>query len=245
MPRFFLEPERWGERPTLSEGEAHHCARVMRMQPGDEVEVFDGLGRGARARLLTVSKSEVALEIGEGTHEPEPRVKVVLGLAVLKGKAMDLAVQKAVEIGVAEIHPLLTERSIVRRENPSWERTVLEACKQCGRTRLPRVAPMVGLPDFLEDSPAEARRLIASLAPGAVPLRERLEQEPEPRELWFLIGPEGDFTPEETAAALEAGFAAVTLGSAVLRSETAAVFCLSAASFLFGGDSRACQFKKA
>lgn len=234
MPRFLLEPEHWGREASLTGAEAHHCARVMRAAPGDRVEVFDGKGRGAVATLVSVSKQEVRLTISEERWEAEPAVRVVLAIAALKGKAMDWTLQKAVELGVAEVVPVLTERSIARGEGGKWSRTALEACKQCGRWRLPPIRPIEPLESFLErQSSGENRRILASLGPESESLREILGKDPNPAELVFLVGPEGDFSESETRAAIQAGFVAASLGKTVLRSETAAIHCLSAARYAF------------
>lgn len=234
MPRFLLEPERWGREASLIGAEAHHCARVMRAAPGDRVEIFDGEGRGGEATIVSVSKQEVRLAIGEENREQEPAVRVVLAIAALKGKAMDWTLQKAVELGVSEIVPLVTEHTIARGDGGGWSRTVLEACKQCGRWRLPPVRGMEPLKGFLaSQSSGDNLRVIASLAPGAEPLRSVLEGDPRPAELVFLVGPEGDFSESETRAAIENGFVAASLGATVLRSETAAIHCLSAARYAF------------
>ncbi|MCH7224651.1 RsmE family RNA methyltransferase [Haloferula sp. A504] len=234
MPRFLLEPERWGREASLTGAEAHHCARVMRAAPGDRVEVFDGAGRGAEATIVSVSKQEVRLTISGERWEAEPAVRVVLAIAALKGKAMDWTIQKAVELGVDEIVPVLSERSIARGEGGKWSRTALEACKQCGRWRLPPVGPTERLEEFLgRQSSGENRRILASLGADSVPLRAALEEAPRPAEAVFLVGPEGDFSDSETRAAIEAGFVAASLGTTVLRSETAAIHCLSAARYAF------------
>lgn len=234
MPRFFLEPGRWGKEASLVGGEAHHCARVMRIGPGGRIEVFDGEGRGAEATVLSVSRQEVVLELGDTVLDPEPAMRLVLAMSVLKGRAMEWLIQKAVELGVDEIVPVVTERCIARRQSPGWTRTALEACKQCGRRRLPKLRPAESFDRFLEGAPRDgSRRLIASLQPGARPLRDWLAPDARSGEMVFLVGPEGDFTPAETAAAVAAGFEPVVLGPTVLRGETAAIACLAAAACAF------------
>ena len=234
MPRFLLEPERWGREASLTGDEAHHCARVMRAAPGDRIEVFDGAGRGADATVVSVSKHEVLLNLDDERRQDAEGVRVVLALAALKGKAMDHAIQKSVELGVSEIVPIVTERSIVRDAGTGWQRTVLEACKQCGRWSLPGIRSLVPLDTFLmRESGAGTRKVIASLTPDARPLREILESGPPPSEVVFLVGPEGDFTPEETSLALEQGYLGASLGQTVLRSETAAITCVANARYAF------------
>ncbi|MFC7336123.1 16S rRNA (uracil(1498)-N(3))-methyltransferase [Haloferula chungangensis] len=235
MPRFFLDPTAWGADAALTGDEAKHCARVMRAQVGDSITVFDGLGRSAVAEILNVSKSHVGLHLGEARHESAPKVRVVLAQAVIKGKAMDWLLQKAVELGVTDIQPLSTRNAVVQAgegKEEKWQRAVIEACKQCGRSRVPTVLPILELEPFLEKS-ATSSRLIASLEENARPLKECLSEAGEGGELIFLVGPEGDFSPTEYAAARESGCLPVSLGTAVLRSETAGIYCLSAAAYAF------------
>lgn len=235
MPRFFLDPAAWGSEAALTGDEAKHCARVMRAQVGDSIGVFDGLGRSADAEILSVSKSHVGLRLGEAEIEPAPKVRIVLVQAVIKGKAMDWLLQKAVELGVSEIQPLSTRNAVVQAgegKEEKWQRAVIEACKQCGRSRVPRVLPILELGSFLKDVTPNPR-LIASLESNAKPLKDCLNSMGESGELMFLIGPEGDFSPGEYTQALESGCISVSLGSAVLRSETAGIYCLSASAYAF------------
>ncbi|BCX50100.1 16S ribosomal RNA methyltransferase RsmE [Haloferula helveola] len=237
MARFFLDPGDWSGASALTGAEAAHCARVMRADIGDRVEVFDGAGRSASAIVTSVSKSRVDLELGEIVEEPYPQVPVHLVIAVLKGKAMDLLIQKAVELGASSIIPVVCERTIPRKESgqtEKWRRTVLEACKQSGRSRMPEIAPLATFADAVDRSPEPAElRVIASLAEGAQPSREVIGPQERPQSLWILVGPEGDFTASETQRALETGWRPVSLGNHVLRSETAAMFLLSAAAYEF------------
>ncbi|MEP4079268.1 16S rRNA (uracil(1498)-N(3))-methyltransferase [Haloferula sp.] len=235
MPRFILDPEAWGEKSALTGDEAKHCARVLRAQVGDSITVFDGLGRSAEAEVLSVSKDRVGLRLGESVIEPAPSVDVVLAQAVIKGKAMDWLLQKAVELGVSEIQPLATRYAVVRPgegKEEKWQRIVLEACKQCGRSRVPKVHPVLEIEEFLKKTTTGARAM-ASLESGAEPLRTFLSEQPEIEKLTYLVGPEGDFSPEEYSKSRDNGYIPVNLGAPVLRSETAAIYCLTAASYVY------------
>jgi 16S rRNA (uracil1498-N3)-methyltransferase len=167
-------------------------------------------------------------------EEAAPGVRLVLGQAVIKGKGMEWLLQKAVELGVDEVQPLRTRHTVVKagEDKPEkWRRLVLEACKQCGRKRLPVVREIV---DFDRWVPSvESVRVIASLAGRPRPLRGVLDAVPKPQELALLIGPEGDFSAEETTLALAHGWMPAGLGDTVLRSETAAVFCAGAVRFYY------------
>lgn len=240
MPRFHLSPESWLSG-VLSGDEARHLSQVLRIKPGETVTVFDGCGRRAAAEVLTVSRDHVSLQIGDSLTPPAPLPAITLAQAIPKGKNMDLIVQKAVELGIAAIQPLVTKNTVVHPgegKSDKWRRNALEACKQCGQDTLPRIADPLPFDRWLKSGAgvlpaANHLRLIASLAPGAMPLREILRAHPGTTTATLLVGPEGDFTSEETTAALDAGFLPVSLGEIVLRVETATLFCLSALRYEF------------
>lgn len=239
MSRFILPPAAWSAS-RLEGDEARHLSQVLRIRPGEAITVFDGCGRRATAVVREVARDRVTLEIGPASPPVEVRPAITLAQAIPKGKNMDLIVQKAVELGVAGIQALVTRHTIVQPgegKAEKWRRTALEACKQCGQDFLPEIPDplpfdrwLAGLPDT---SP-NGLRLIASLAPGARPLHTVLHEHPGTGTATLLIGPEGDFTPTETAAAIAAGFLPVSLGPIVLRVETAALYCLSALRYEFG-----------
>lgn len=240
MPRFHLPPESW-QAGTLTGDEARHLSQVLRIKPGETVTVFDGRGRRAVAEVLTVSRDHVSLKTGDSLTPPAPLPAITLAQAIPKGKNMDLIVQKSVELGIAAIQPLVTKNTVVQPgegKSDKWRRTALEACKQCGQDTLPQITDPLPFDRWLASGAgvppaADHLRLIASLAPGAKPLREILHAHPGTTAATLLVGPEGDFTPEETTAALAAGFLPVSLGSIVLRVETATLFCLSALRYEF------------
>jgi 16S rRNA (uracil1498-N3)-methyltransferase len=237
MPRFLLPAEAWHTDAALTGDEARHLSQVLRIKPGETVTVFDGLGRRAEAEVLTVSRDHVSLKTGESLTPQPPLPAITLAQAIPKGKNMDFIVQKAVELGVSAIQPLITKNTIVHPgegKSDKWRRTALEACKQCGQDTLPQIADPLPFGRWIA-SPDElpGLRLIASLAPGAKPLRETLRAHPGTTAATLLVGPEGDFTPDETRQALAAGFLPVSLGTIVLRVETATLFCLSALRYEF------------
>jgi len=244
MSRFFLDAAEWGEDAWLDGDEARHLAHVLRGKPGDHVWIFDGQGRRAEAEILEVEKHRVHLKLGQPIVPPPLRPEITLAQAIPKGKMMETIVQKAVELGVREIQPLLTEHTVSRpsaHKAEKWRRTALEACKQCGQDLLPRIHEPREIDDWLgglaaDPDPGELR-VIASLAPGARPLREILRSlDVLPQHAVLLVGPEGDFSPPETATALDASFHPASLGRIVLRVETASLFCLSAMRYEFAED---------
>ncbi len=236
VARFYLTPESW-QNSVLSGDEARHLAQVLRIKPGEVITVFDGCGRRAMAEVLTVSRDAASLRIQEPLVTRAPRPAITLAQSIPKGKNMDLIVQKAVELGVAAIQPLVTRNTIVQPgdgKSEKWRRNALEACKQCGQDTLPSIAEPMTFERWISNfSASPDLKIIASLAHGSRPMREVMRAHPGSIAATLLIGPEGDFTPEETAAALDAGFLPISLGDIVLRVETAALFCISALRYEF------------
>ena len=235
MARFHIEPADWAAL-RLRGDEAHHCLRVLRLGVGDHVRVFDGSGREATARICAVDGREVALALIETRLTPPMRCQITLAQGVPKGKTMDWILEKATELGATRVVPLITRRTVVQcgedgeRKRLKWARTVLEACKQCGQNWMPEVSMPRSLEAFLQSRPPGAVLVAGSLAPDSQPLIRLLDRLPE--ELVLLVGPEGDFSPEEMELLRGAGCLEASFGPLVLRSETAAVFGLSAIAAL-------------
>jgi 16S rRNA (uracil1498-N3)-methyltransferase len=244
MARFFLPTESWADQPALTGDEARHLSQVLRMRVGQEITVFDGLGHRAEAEILTISRERVSLKLGETLSTRQPMPAITLSQAIPKGKNMDLIVQKSVELGITAIQPLVTRNTVVQPgdgKSEKWRRNALEACKQCGQDWLPEVGEPIVYSKWIEAQAAQpGLKVIASLAQGARPLRELLRDHPATQKATLLVGPEGDFTQEETAAAIECGFLPVSLGTIVLRVETATLFGLSALRYEF--DDFAAEF---
>jgi 16S rRNA (uracil1498-N3)-methyltransferase len=239
LPRFHLpNVGPVGPAAILLGEEAKHCAQVLRKSVGDQIIVFDGAGNEATADITAISSKRVDLKILERRHTPPPTVSTSLIQAIPKGANMEWILEKAVELGVNAIYPVLTERTVVRldakeaaKKQERWQRVALEACKQCGQNWLPQVHAPAPFSTVLESLPAHDLKLIAALQPDSRSLKSVL-QEPstrnqEPRTISLAIGPEGDFTPAEYAAARARGFLPLSLGPLVLRVETAALFALS------------------
>lgn len=239
--RFYLAPEEWNaEAPGLAPSDSHHCADVLRLGPGDRIVVFDGLGTVAEADLTEVRRKRCLLRIGESHVAPALPCAITLVQSVPKGKNMDLILQKAVELGASAIVPLLSARTVVKvddaadaeRKRERWQQIALEACKQCGRNTVPRVSLPATPSSLFSQGGAPDLILLASLQPGAVGIKEALARVTasagkSPVSVAVLIGPEGDFTPEEIAGFLTMGAVPVTLGPIILRAETAALYSLS------------------
>ena len=244
MHRFYLPSHDWPDA-ALTGPEAHHARSVLRLQPGDRAVVFDGHGREATVSLTSLDSSAVQFRILQETTTPLLRCHIVLAQAIPKGKNMDLIVQKAVEIGAAEIFPLLSARTVVQLDSDSaaqkqakWQQIAIEAAKQCGQNWLPQVHTPQTPEAFFAAAAAEFDlRLIGSLQPGARHLRpilrdyEQEHEQPRPGRVLMLVGPEGDFTPAEIALARAQECEPLTLGPIILRVETAAIYCLSILSY--------------
>jgi len=223
MHRFYLPNF---QQPDLSVEETHHATHVLRLKPGDTVNVFDGHGHEAQCRFGEAGK----LTILQQSVTAPLACRVTLVQAVPK-KNMDLIVEKATELGVTTIVPLLSERTIVRLDENAgkldrWREIALESCKQCGNNWLPVIEPPRKVPAFLTDTGQFDLKVIASLQPGAQPLKTILGGT-RPQSVLILIGPEGDFTPAEISSARNAGCLPLSLGPLVLRAETAAIYALS------------------
>ncbi|MBX3742292.1 MAG: 16S rRNA (uracil(1498)-N(3))-methyltransferase [Akkermansiaceae bacterium] len=237
MARFFLPPDAWGGSPALTGDEARHLSQVLRGKAGERITVFDGRGRRAAATVLGVSKDRVPLELGEPVVSPNSGASIILAQAIPKGKNMDFIVQKAVELGVTAIQPLVTGNTVVQPgdgKSEKWRRVALEACKQCGQDTLPEIAEPLPFDRWIAPPSGDGDlRIIASLATGSQPLKDILRGNETPRSVTYLVGPEGDFTPQETRTAMDHGFLPASLGGIVLRVETATLCGLAVLRYEF------------
>lgn len=239
---YFDSRLREGERIRLEGEQARYLGKVLRLEAGAEFIVFDGRGGEYPARVERSARNAVEARVGAFIPtERESPLNITLVQGLSRSERMDFTVQKAVELGVHCIAPVTTERSVVRLDEPRrlrrlehWQRIAVNACQQCGRTRLPRIEAIASLDEWLEkrfDSRAAGFVLSpqATLSPGDLEPRERVA---------LLIGAEGGFSDAEMTRVARSGFRPLALGPRILRTETAAVAALTALQLLCGDLSR-------
>lgn len=285
MPRFFIDsPLRHGESLALPDTVVRH-AQVLRLQTGDALTLFNGTGPAHAATLVDIGKKHAVAALGNALppNGTEPPYRVELAQGIASNEKMDWLIEKAVELGVNRIVPLLAERSVVRlsgeraaRRHAHWQALVRAACEQCARDVVPEVVAPTGFQPWL-DAAAPAARGTAAPTTAAIAVRGAaiqaqeaqepqqphnaalpetngnpppvrlllspratlrfadLPQTPPPGGVSLLIGPEGGWSPDEEARAREAGYAALSLGPRILRTETAGIALLAALAGRWGG----------
>ncbi len=236
MRRFFIDPDQAGnDQVELSGPEARHLRTVLRMQPGDRIELFDGTGGVMTAEISGFGPHTVVLRILERHRAAPPdRASLTVAQALLKGKKMDLLIQKCTELGVHTLQPLQTRfgenRTRLDRQHQRWQRIMLEACKQCGRTWPMRICEPRSLEQFDTDNFCEKLLLWEQESRNPLPATNW----PASASICLLLGPEGGFHQAEVALARERGFNTVSLGRLVLRAETATLAAVSIIQFHTG-----------
>lgn len=241
MPRFYCPMDlTTGTTVDLPATAARHV-QVLRLQPGDALTLFNGQGGEFGAVVARMGRSDVQITVGAHlARESEPGVAVHLAVGMPANDRMDWLVEKATELGVASVQPLMTAHSVLRlkgeradKKQAHWQAVAVAACEQCGRNRVPTIHAVADLDTWLArtDQAATELRLVLSLGSGSQPLVDAL---PAPAgataNLWFLNGPEGGLSPTEDAAARAAGWRPASLGPRVLRAETAALAALTLAT---------------
>ena len=243
MPRFFISPDSISDGNAYITGDdARHIARSLRMAVGDGVEISDGVGTDYVARLTRIRDDECIAEIVEShPSDKESPVKITLYMAMPKGDKLEQVTQKAVELGALRIIPFESERCIKRpaqdkiaKITDRLNRIATEAAKQCGRSRLPEVLPMVRLADILTEIKNYTMALFCYEGEGTRSLRGVLEASESPMSVSVVVGSEGGFSPEEARSIIEAGAKCVNLGPRILRCETAPLCALSAVMYAAG-----------
>lgn len=220
----------------LSESAANHVARVLRLREQAALVIFNGNGGEYRAHISRIEKRRVLVQLEEyRAQEVESPLHITLAQGISRGERMDYTLQKAVELGISRIVPLLSERCMVELKGERlekrlahWRGVIIGACEQCGRNRLPELLPVTPLPEWLARPVEGCGLLLDHRAQGSINTLDTAGA------FTLLIGPEGGLSPTEQEQALAAGYQAIRLGPRVLRTETAALVALSALQARFG-----------
>lgn len=227
-----------GSEIELSESAATHATRALRLNVGDEVILFNGDGNDYLAKLTTIKKNEVSAKVyGSNLVNNEAPIRIHLAQAISSGDRMDFTIQKAVEMGVASIQPIASQRSVVKLTGERaekriihWQNVAISACEQCGRASVPVVKTPLSLPQWLAS--IDPTDLMITLAPNAVVSLKNL---PQPKtDIHLLVGAEGGLTDDEIKLSTLQGFTAVRLGKRILRTETAPLAAIAAMQTLWG-----------
>lgn len=240
MPRFYSPPPLpLSGTFELPPDAAHHASRVLRLKVGDAVGIFDGIGNECQGLIADLSGKRVTVtEITATCNKRESPLHVVLAQALSGSEKMDWIIQKSTELGVTEIQPLATERSVAKlpaeRTNKRlehWQQVAISACEQCGRNMLPRIYAPLDIMEWLQQTKSIPSAKYILLPGGAATLHDQAK--PQGKAV-LLIGAEGGFSQAESAAALHCGYIPIRLGARVMRTETAAIAGLAVLQNLWG-----------
>jgi 16S rRNA (uracil1498-N3)-methyltransferase len=239
IPRFYCAmPLPTGRQVALPDAVARHAVGVLRLRDGDDVILFNGDGSECLGQLVKTGKSAEVLLKAVCEPERESPLDITLIQGVSSGERMDYTLQKAVELGISRIQPLMMKRTIVRLDDEKrpkrrqhWQGVVISACEQCGRNHIPEVLPILDVPEWLaSEGSRHGERVLLDPEAGT-----RLRDLTPPGGLVALLaGPEGGFDPAERDIALRIGFRPISLGPRILRTETAALAALAAMQSLWG-----------
>jgi len=244
MNRFYVDPAQSREGVIeLSERESHHAMHVLRLKPNDRAVALDGKGSELLCNVEAVGKHSVTLKVYQRNTVPPLPYQITLVQALPKGKTMEIIVQKAAELGAFRIVPILAERTVAHLDEENtetklekWNWIAIDALKQCGSTWLPKIESPLKPSDYLAQQERSDLNLIATLQPDRHHPRHYFsdfisEKKRKPKSISVWVGPEGDFTPAEINAIRGAGALPISLGPLVLRSETAAFYCMSVLNY--------------
>ncbi len=245
--RFFVEPDRLTEDRAILSGSAyHHVKNVLRMQPGDQLVVFNGAGREA-VGVLEVYQGETAVVriLTDTDRSTESALDITLAPCLAKGKKNDICVEKAVELGVDRVCVITAKRSVGRLSDEAamhrverWRRLVRAAAEQAGRTEVPVVERIQPLEEFVATKPPDTLGLVFTVGADPDPPATLRQRYPDTRKVIAIVGPEGGLTPDELELCRRHGFKDVGLGPRVLRSETAAIVAAAICQHLWGDLGR-------
>ncbi len=233
MQRFFIKKE---DIPVIRGEDAHHISKVLRLKTGDKIELLDGENNRYQAKIERVNKGEIICQIIKTEKiQSHPKIKITLAQCLPKHTKMDLIIQKATELGVHEIIPVASERSIAKADKQvRWQKIAKQASQQSGRSYVPNIQALMSFDEII--------KLSYKFDLGLIPWE--LEQEKSlkavianlvlaPRNILVIIGPEGGFSHKEAAAAKNSNIIAVSLGKNILRTETAGLAILAMLNYAF------------
>lgn len=236
MHRFFV-PQLYNEEMTISGVDARHISKVLRMQPGAQVQIVSDDGVSALAEIVAIDSEQVTVRCIEKLSEShEPRVRLILAQGLAKGEKMDFIIQKAVEMGAYSVVPVAMEHSVVRLDGPKadrkverWQKIAESAAKQSKRDIIPQIQPVQSMAKMLENNDCSTK-IIAYECEDRLSLKTALRKAEEKgiTDLLLIIGPEGGISEHELELAKNAGAMAVSLGKRILRAETAGLVAISA-----------------
>jgi 16S rRNA (uracil1498-N3)-methyltransferase len=226
-----------GEIIPLSEAASQHVGRVLRMEIGDNVTLFNGNNFECLSKIVTINKREVSVVIETRTYlSRESSLTINLAQGISKGDKMDFVIQKAIELGVTNIIPILSERCVVNlsqermsKKHKQWQDQTISACEQCGRNFIPKIFEPCKITNFLENCNSSNKFVLSPTAPNSWHSYTNIE-----KEVTILIGPEGGLSSQEVELAEKFNFNPINLGPRILRTETAAITTISIIQTLFG-----------
>ena len=233
-PRFFIDPSQVREPYISISGEdVRHIRLALRKEPGDLLTLLDGQGKEYTVKITTIEKTEIDTEIVDRRERHPASPTIVLGQGIAKADKMDWIVQKATELGVTSIVPLVTERTIVKVKDEEkrvsrWQKICREAAMQCDRPDIPKIEGIRSFNDFLLTLAADLKTLfLMPWEEGTQHIKTILQKQQGAERVIVLIGPEGGFSKAEAGTAASKGFHLVSLGPTILRAETAALAAIS------------------
>jgi 16S rRNA (uracil1498-N3)-methyltransferase len=238
FPRFFISPDQvTGTQITVAGEDVRHIGTVLRMRIGDELLLCDGQGTDYKTRILELGKMIIRTEITSRAKRELTVPRIILGQGIPKFDKMDWIVQKATELGIAAIAPLVTERTIVKLKDEEkrvsrWQKICREAAMQSNRPDIPMVEMISTFSDFLRTpDPGPGTLKLLPWEEGTEPIKNVLKAHPAAKQIIVLIGPEGGFSAAEAEMAASKSFHPVSLGPNILRTETAALAALSIVNY--------------
>lgn len=241
MPRrFYIAPETIKSNTVILDGpEAHHILHVLRLKKGAGIELFDGTGNLYAVEISNTSRDNLSLIIRNATRVLPSKPELHLAPALLKGKKLELVLQKAVELGVVGLHPFYSQygdKPVNKTDSSEdrWQRIILEACKQCGQALLPRLSSPVSWPALLSNTSSYSRVLLCYEKETTRKISDFLFTPEHDETILMITGPEGGFSEREISSAMEHNCIPVSLGSLTLRAETAAIAAVAIVQHLLG-----------